>query len=74
MTVVYIPDGVSFLGDKAFENCNSLTQIRIPASVTIIPQDLFYGVNDISKITVFCTPGSAAEVFATNARIAFEVE
>ena len=73
MTVVYIPDGVTFLGSKAFANCLSLTQIRIPASITTIPPDTFQGITK-SKLTIFGTPGSAAETFATNAGIKFEIE
>ncbi len=76
MTVVYIPDRVSFLGNKAFAYCNNLTEIRIPASVKTIPPDLFYGLTStqLARITIFGTPGSAAEVFANSKGMMFEVE
>ncbi len=73
MTVVYIPDGVTFLGSKAFAYCTNLTQIRIPASITTIPADVFYNVPK-ANITIFGAPGSAAQTYATNAGIKFEVE
>ena len=73
MSVVYIPDGVTFLGSKAFAYCTNLTQIRIPASITTIPADVFYNVPK-ANITIFGAPGSAAETFATSAGIKFEIE
>jgi hypothetical protein len=73
MTVAYIPDGVTFLGSKAFAYCTNLTQIRIPASITVIPPDTFQNVNK-SQLTIFGVPGSAAETFANGAGIRFEVE
>ena len=73
MTVVYIPDKVTSLGSKAFANCAGLTQIRIPASVTSIAEDAFQGI-DPGRLTVFGSPGSAAEAFAGNAGFSFELE
>ena len=73
MTVVYIPDGVTTLGSKAFANCTNLTQIRIPASVTIIPADLLYDINK-SQLTIFGAPDSAAETFANGAGIKFAID
>ncbi len=73
MTVVYIPDSVTFLGSKAFANCTNLTQIRIPAGITTIPADAFQNVS-FSKLTIFGAPGSAAETFANTAGYKFEIE
>ena len=72
-TIVYIPDGVTTLGSKAFGMCYNLTQIRIPATVTVIPPDLFYDINK-RQLTIFGTPGSAAEEFANTAGINFSIE
>ena len=75
-TVVYIPDGVTSLGSMAFAYCTSLKQIRIPASVTVIFLDVFYGLSSsqLHAITVFGTPGSAAETYANSKGMKFEVE
>ena len=73
MTVVWIPDTVTSLGSKAFAYCTHLTQIRIPASITTIPPDTFQGITK-SQLTIFGVPGSAAETFADNVGIQFEVE
>ena len=73
MTVVYIPDSVTFLGSQAFANCTRLRQIRIPAAITAIPPDVFKNINR-SDLTIFGVPGSAAETFANGAGIRFEIE
>ena len=73
MTVVYIPDSVTFLGSRAFANCTRLRQIRIPAAITAIPPDVFNNINR-SDLTIFGVPGSAAETFANGAGIRFEIE
>ena len=76
MTVVYIPDGVTVLASKAFANCTSLIQIRIPASVVAIAPDVFYGLTEtqLHSITVFGTPGSAAETYANSKGMKFSAE
>ena len=73
MTVAYIPDGVTDLGSGAFANCMSLTQIRIPASVAVIPSDVFGNIGK-SQLTIFGAPGSAAQTFAAAEGIRFEAE
>ena len=72
-SVVWIPDTVTFLGNKAFADCVSLSQIRIPSSVTAIPSDVFDGINK-NQFIIFGTPGSAAEAFADSEGILFEAE
>lgn len=73
MTSAYIPDTVDRLGSKAFAYCTSLTQIRIPGGISVLPPDIFQGVPK-SQLTIFGTPGSAAEAFATRAGIRFVAE
>ena len=58
MTVADIPDGCESIGDHAFRNCPTLTQIRIPASVTSIGDGVFDGCG---LVCVFGAAGSAAE-------------
>jgi hypothetical protein len=75
-TVVYIPDSVTSLGSMAFANCTGLKEIRIPASITVIPPDVFYGLpsTQLHGITVFGTPGSAAETYANSRGMKFAAE
>ena len=47
-----IPDGVTSIGDNAFENCLNLTSITIPDSVTSIGNRAFYFCFDLTNITI----------------------
>ena len=68
--VVLIPDSVTSIGSRAFANCSKLVQIRIPASITIIPLDIFENI-PVVQITIFGERGSAAENFANALGILF---
>ena len=65
---VRINDGVTFLGRKAFANCQNLKSIYIPDSVTDIANDLLSGCGNV---TVYGKSGSEAEEYATNNGFAF---
>ena len=58
---VKIPEGVTFIGNKAFAECPNLVQIEIPASVTVIATDAFEGTDGF---VIYCPKGSYAETFA----------
>ncbi len=47
-----IPDGVTSIGDYAFEGCISLTSITIPDSVTSIGWYAFYDCTSLVSITI----------------------
>ena len=47
-----IPDGVTHIGDGAFQNCTSLTSIIIPDSVTYIGGSAFSGCSSLTSITI----------------------
>ena len=42
ITNLVIPDGVTSIGNYAFQNCTSLTSVSLPSSLTSIGSDAFY--------------------------------
>ena len=72
MTIVEIPSGCESIGKWAFKDCTSLTQIRIPSSVTFIDDTAFDGC---VNVFVYGTAGSAAQTFCnTNDNCIFVAE
>ena len=49
---VYISEGVTIIGDYAFENCTSLASVTIPESVTFIGYSAFTGCTSLTGITL----------------------
>ncbi|MDE6312427.1 MAG: leucine-rich repeat protein [Lachnospiraceae bacterium] len=49
---VVVPDGVTSIGDFAFDGCSSLSSIEIPGSVTEIGNYAFGGCSSLSSINV----------------------
>ena len=49
---VVIPDGVTSIGDSAFENCSSLTSITIPDSVTSIDNYAFFNCSNLTSVII----------------------
>ena len=52
LTEFTIPDGVTSIGDSAFEGCTVLTNITIPDSVTSIGNNAFRGCTGLTSITI----------------------
>ena len=65
---VYIPDSVTFIGEKAFSGCTSLCQITIPDSVTKIGGGAFSGCSSLTTINLgnSITELNDATYFSTN--------
>ena len=49
---VVIPEGVTEIGDSAFENCTGLTRVTIPEGVTVIGKRVFAGCTDLTSVTL----------------------
>jgi hypothetical protein len=47
-----IPDGVTSIGNFAFEDCTSLTSVTIPDSVTSIGNFAFYYCTSLTSVTI----------------------
>lgn len=52
LTRVTIPDGVTSIGEHAFNCCTNLTTIEIPASVTSIGGYAFDGCESLTSVTI----------------------
>lgn len=59
--VVLCPNGLESINSRAFAHCTALTQIYIPASVTVIADDAFSGC---TNLVIFGTSASPAQTFA----------
>lgn len=75
---VVIKDGVETIEDGAFKGDTDLTKIHIPASVTDIDEDCGIGYDDydepIKDFTLYCAKGSAAEKYAKDHKLNYEIE
>ena len=65
-----IQEGVTSVGNWAFRNCTNLQSISIPASVASIGLNAFSGC---PNLTIYSVSGSAAESFAAEHSIPFEI-
>ena len=65
---VYLGSRVQRIGSKAFAQCDTLTVIHIPDSVTEIAEDAFWGS---SKVKIVCSPDSAACSYAVRKNIPY---
>lgn len=52
ITEVHIPDTVTTIGDRAFQDCAQLTAVDIPEKVTKIPHGGFEGCRKLERVTM----------------------
>lgn len=63
MTSVTIPEGVTKIGDYAFQYCSSLTSVTIPEGVTTIGEGAFYGCSALTSVTFEGVPPQKCDGF-----------
>ena len=56
-----LPEGITAIGRKAFEECLSLINVVIPESVTKIEDNAFYGCKNLKSVTI---PDSVRDIGA----------
>ncbi|MGN0526654.1 MAG: leucine-rich repeat protein, partial [Acutalibacteraceae bacterium] len=69
ITFIKIGDNVTNIGSLAFMNCSSLENVIIPASVSSIGTQAFYGFTG----TIYCVKGSYAYEYAIANGIKYEI-
>jgi hypothetical protein len=58
---ISIEDGVTTIGEKAFEDCSNLSSVTIPNSVTTIDSGAFSGCSNLSSVAI---PNSVTSIGA----------
>ena len=53
-----VPDGLTTIGNKAFEGCTNLTLTELPSSITEIGNNVFKDCTQITTLTFKGTPSS----------------
>ena len=69
VTSIVIEEGVTSVGDYAFENCDNLTSITIPGNVESIGERAFYNCDNLTDVTLqdgVKSIGDAAFIWCNN--------
>jgi hypothetical protein len=65
---IWLPEGITAIGNRAFADCEYLTGIYIPDSCETIAENAF---EDTEQVVIFGKTGSAAQDYAEQKRILF---
>ena len=55
---LYLPPGIVFLGDAAFMNCTSITELDYKAKTASIPEQCFRNCSSLKKVSIEAGPTS----------------
>jgi len=59
---ILLPDGIQYIGDRAFGFCSALESIVLPSSLTTLGNTVFWICNNLISVTVPCdTPPSIGQ-------------
>lgn len=67
---VHLPEGLTNLYSRTFEDCHSLTEVYIPNSVSSIEDGCF---TRAENVVIYCSAGSVAHQFAISNNIPYEL-
>lgn len=73
---ITLPEGLSVIENRAFQNCSSLTGLDLPSSVTVIESNAFNSCYYLSRLTCRATepPATNSETFNTLPKDNFVLE
>ena len=55
--ILYLPEGLTSIGNYAFEGCTALTEVVLPKSLTSLGKGAFKGCINLTKITIKSNSG-----------------
>lgn len=50
LSEISLPDGITFMGDAAFQLCASLSSVKMPLNLTDIPDEAFSGCGNLTAV------------------------
>ena len=56
LTSVELPDSITRIGERAFQECSKLNMTELPNNLTTVDLQIFYGCKKITEITFKSTP------------------
>lgn len=68
-----VPESVSTIAGYAFNNCRNLTSITLSPQVTMLESNALRGSFGANRTVIYCTEGSAVQVYLDQNGIAYEL-